>query len=224
MKKFLVTLAAILCCAMATTVFTSCGDDDDNNKTEQPQDPEQQDPSDESDEIGKIQSAIIEYNVTPYALDVLKSMSVNGKVMVRYMGANGAVLTEELTGEFSKTVAIDRGDNGELNMAMQVYIEEVDLSKMEEVIGTVEFGALIKCPAKLKYEKKEISAVYGDSYYYKTFDRSDEKLMAAAIKTIAHDVEKSYERYGVFSIAKFSKHIDDNIESTTDLWRLKTTD
>ena len=29
MKKYLMTLAAVLCCAMTTTVFTACGDDDE---------------------------------------------------------------------------------------------------------------------------------------------------------------------------------------------------
>ena len=29
MKKFMMTLAAILCCALTITVFTSCGSDDD---------------------------------------------------------------------------------------------------------------------------------------------------------------------------------------------------
>ena len=29
MKKFMMTLAAVLCCALTTVVFTSCGSDDD---------------------------------------------------------------------------------------------------------------------------------------------------------------------------------------------------
>ena len=29
MKKLMMTLAAVLCCTMATTVFTACGDDDE---------------------------------------------------------------------------------------------------------------------------------------------------------------------------------------------------
>ena len=40
MKKFLLTLAAVLCCAMTTAVFTSCGGDDD--ETPEPQKPEEQ--------------------------------------------------------------------------------------------------------------------------------------------------------------------------------------
>ena len=31
MKKFMMTLAAVLCCAMTTTVFTSCGDDEEGD-------------------------------------------------------------------------------------------------------------------------------------------------------------------------------------------------
>lgn len=30
-KKIMMTLAAVLCCAMISTVFTACGSDDDNN-------------------------------------------------------------------------------------------------------------------------------------------------------------------------------------------------
>ena len=32
MKKIIMTLAAVLCCALTTTVFTSCGSDDDDVK------------------------------------------------------------------------------------------------------------------------------------------------------------------------------------------------
>ncbi len=32
MKNYLLALAAVLCCAMATTVFTACGDDDDDSE------------------------------------------------------------------------------------------------------------------------------------------------------------------------------------------------
>ena len=32
MKKFLMTLAAVLCCAMATTVLTACEKDEDNDE------------------------------------------------------------------------------------------------------------------------------------------------------------------------------------------------
>jgi hypothetical protein len=31
MKKILMTLAAVLCCAMTAITFTACGDDDDTN-------------------------------------------------------------------------------------------------------------------------------------------------------------------------------------------------
>ena len=34
MKKILMTLAAVLCCAMTTTVFTACGSDDDSSTPE----------------------------------------------------------------------------------------------------------------------------------------------------------------------------------------------
>ena len=33
MKKFFMTIAAVLCCAMTTTVFTACGGDGDNSTT-----------------------------------------------------------------------------------------------------------------------------------------------------------------------------------------------
>jgi hypothetical protein len=33
MKKYLMTLAAVLCCAMSSMMFTACGSDsDDNNR------------------------------------------------------------------------------------------------------------------------------------------------------------------------------------------------
>ena len=36
MKEFMMTLAAVLCCAMTTTVFTSCGDDEEGNNPNSP--------------------------------------------------------------------------------------------------------------------------------------------------------------------------------------------
>ena len=36
MKKSMMTLAAVLCCAMTKTVLTACGDDDDDNTPKQP--------------------------------------------------------------------------------------------------------------------------------------------------------------------------------------------
>ena len=38
MKKNLLMLAAILCCAMNVTIFTACGGDDDDNNTPKPDD------------------------------------------------------------------------------------------------------------------------------------------------------------------------------------------
>ena len=37
MKKIMMTLAAVLCCAMLTTVFTACSKDNDENTTQPPQ-------------------------------------------------------------------------------------------------------------------------------------------------------------------------------------------
>ena len=77
MKKNLMTLAAILCCAMTMTVFTACGDDKDDDNTPQ------------AKEIKGIGARYI-FNVT-------EQMSQLCDYNMTYYGISGELTTEKAT-------------------------------------------------------------------------------------------------------------------------------
>ena len=77
MKKMMMTLAAVLCCAMTMTVFTACGSDDDD-KSEPASD--------------KPVAAVMDVT-----LSVGDDMFDKATLSVEYYDANGKVQTETLT-------------------------------------------------------------------------------------------------------------------------------
>ena len=80
-KNFFKSVFALMCACVMTTSFVACGSDDDDKKQEQQQ---------EDVEPGKLLSASSAFVVTSTGLDVLKAMSADGKVMIRYTYGNGA--------------------------------------------------------------------------------------------------------------------------------------
>lgn len=88
MKKMIMTLAAVLCCAMTTTVFIACGDDDEDIAT--PQTPNEQ------KETAKVPVyAGVQYKVNNRA-DMLKYLDVVVKYSDGVKEYSSPVLTEEL--------------------------------------------------------------------------------------------------------------------------------
>ncbi len=77
MKKILMTLAAVLCCAMTMTVFTACGDDKDDNNTP---------------EIGEIKGI-----AARYLFSVDEQMAQLCDYTMTYYGINGQLTTEQAT-------------------------------------------------------------------------------------------------------------------------------
>ena len=84
MKKIMMTIAAVICCAMATTVFTSCGDDDEKT------------PSTDTKPV----AAYMEYK-----LEVGDQMLTYFDMTVEYYDSDGTLKTEQMTQKtWSKTV------------------------------------------------------------------------------------------------------------------------
>lgn len=82
MKKILMTLAAVLCCAMTMTVFTACGSDDDDNgnNTQKP----------DNTPVAVQMNYVVE--TTQATLNIVD-------VTVEYYDADGKIQSEPLTGE-----------------------------------------------------------------------------------------------------------------------------
>lgn len=88
MKKTMMTLAAVFCCAMSLTMFTACGSDDDDNKTQ----------VDDVTPVGAVMEHI--FDVSDDMLDVLD-------MTVEYYDENGNLATEKLTQkQWKKTVKV----------------------------------------------------------------------------------------------------------------------
>ena len=75
MKRLFMTLAAVTCCAMISSVFTACGSDDDKDS-----------------DNGKAVAAVMNYMV-----DVGDDMFAALDLTIEYYDANGIVQTETLT-------------------------------------------------------------------------------------------------------------------------------
>ena len=83
MKKFMMTLAAVLCCAMTTTVLTACGGDDKDTPG--------------PDNTPVTAQLLSEFKPSE---DLLKYMDVT----VEYYDASGSIQKETITGDWTKTV------------------------------------------------------------------------------------------------------------------------
>ena len=79
----MMTLAAVLCCAMTTTVFTACGSDDKDTPG--------------SDKNPVAAQMVSEFSASE---DMLKYMDVT----VEYYDANGSIQKEKVTGTWDKAV------------------------------------------------------------------------------------------------------------------------
>ena len=116
MKKFMMTLAAVFCCAMTTAVFTSCGDDDSGSSP--------------------AKRTLIGYQVS-YSLEfpIEKELSagLNGslfrlctKVEVGYPDENGKEQRETINDwKWSKTITYKNLDDGHFKLYL-TYPESID--------------------------------------------------------------------------------------------------
>ena len=121
MKKTLMTLAAVLCCAMMTTVVTACGDDEGNTK--------------------------YAADVTPaaekmdYILTTSDEMLNTLNLTVEYYDANGSIQSEQMTQtEWKKTVRAKLPATHGLRLKMQVK-NGVDVKSIATFRAMVNFLA-----------------------------------------------------------------------------------
>ena len=114
MKKMMMTLAAVLCCAMTTTVFTACGSDsDDNTNTNNNTNPNQP----------KIVGYQVDYNLE-LPLEEQQEVYLCGnyyllcdKIEVGYIDENGQEQREVVNnGKWSKSVVYKKSLNGYLKL------------------------------------------------------------------------------------------------------------
>ena len=117
MKKYLMTLAAVLCCAMSSMMFTACGDDN-------------QPPVDENAIVSQVWDIKITQDISdPEVKNYLP-------VKVCFYDANGVMQVESMPGEtYNKTVTYEKG-SGKFGFAAVRMIENFD--KLEE--GTLSFN------------------------------------------------------------------------------------
>ena len=113
MKKILMTLAAVLCCAMTTIVFTACGSDDDNTNTP------------------PAQPKVVSYQID-YSLEFPKEFTLNSvvcgnlyllcdKLEVGYIDENGQEQREVINnGKWSKSVTYKYKKN--LKTYLMLYV------------------------------------------------------------------------------------------------------
>ena len=111
MKKCLMTLAAVLCCAMTTTVFTACGSDSDDDNTNTP----------------PVQPKVVAYQVD-YSLEFPKEIKVDNnvygnlyllcdKLEVGYIDENGQEQKEVINdGKWTKTITYKKSIETTLNL------------------------------------------------------------------------------------------------------------
>ncbi len=209
MKKMMMTLAAVLCCAMTMTVFTACGSDDDNTKDGNGQKPQ------EEVEPGKLLSGSATFTVTTTGMDAIKAMSADGKIMVRYTYENGKVKTEELTkATYQLPVNYSFDDNGDIVASIQVYINDINEEKVREIIGTQFMEVEMKGNIVLQFENKPEEYAVRNSTNFKEFDRSNEQMLDAAVKTLKHDKE----RHGVIPFATYGLRANDKSIGSSSSW------
>ena len=110
MKKFMMTLAAVLCCAMTTTVLTACGGDD-------------------KDTPGSDNTPVTAQLISEFAPseDMLKYMDVT----VEYYDASGSIQKETITEAWTKTVRAKIP--AKLGIHVTIKLKDgVDVTKIEK--------------------------------------------------------------------------------------------
>ena len=145
MKKFMMTLAAVFCCAMTTAVFTACGGDDN-------------DPTPERKIVG------CEIN---YALNLPKEKDANTgnmfdlctKIEVGYIDDSGTEQREEvINGIWSKTVTYTKSVNSYLKLYLTAP-ESIDIASLNYDEYVTIFSAMPNKPT-------DISVILSDNTKY----------------------------------------------------------
>ena len=216
-KNFFKALFALMCGCLMTTGFVACGSDDDDSTSNPGQ--EQQGGNDEEEDWGKAQNGVIEYFAKPTNLSGLQQMSANGKVMVKYLDSDGQIKEQELTGDFSKTVSLTPDQNKELHAAMMVYIEDIDSTKVSEVIGTVPMNVAVSAKAIVNFEnKKNVSYNVSASSYF-SFNEFDRENLSTKMSSLWREIQRNITKFGVCQLGLFDYRVGEYIYSSDKFWR-----
>ncbi|MBR4920127.1 MAG: hypothetical protein IKZ62_02270 [Prevotella sp.] len=147
MKKFMMTLAAVLCCAMTTAVFTSCGGGDDNSYT--PPEP-------------KLVGCQIDYRIDIPKEEYQNNVGNCGnvfllfdKIEVGYLDENGQEQREVVNnGKWSKSVIYKK----DMECNLKLYLTKPASIDVESLPYEYYTSLLTFNP----YEVTEIMGVYSD--------------------------------------------------------------
>ena len=158
MKKMMMTLAAVLCCAMTMTVFTACGSDDDNAPKN----------DDASGNKNAVVSEVWSINVKQDISDPEVKNALPVKVC--FFDANGVMQVETMTGEtWNKTVTYKNGGTKEGFCAVRV-IENFNLlddATLEFIVGLDVTGTITTTYKSGKQESIKLEKVVGGYNPYK---------------------------------------------------------
>lgn len=158
MKKNLMTLAAVLCCAMSSMMFTACGSDGDDA-------PKNDGGSGDSDGVvSEVWSINIKQDISD------PELKQGLPVKVCFYDANGEMQVETMTGEtWNKTVSYKDGATKEGFCAVRV-IENFNLlddATLEFIVGLDVTGTITTTYKSGKQESIKLEKVVGGYNPYK---------------------------------------------------------
>ena len=150
MKKIMMTLAAVLCCAMTTTVFTACGSDDDNSNSN----------GNESPTKPKIVGYQVDYSVE-FPKEEQQRLYLCGnyyllcdKIEIGYFDENGQEQKEVVNnGKWSKSVVYKKSFTGYLKLYPTIPTSlDTESLTYEAYTSIIDFGTT----------EQSIKAIYSD--------------------------------------------------------------
>lgn len=208
-KNFLKSIFALMCACVMTTSFVACGSDDDDNKKSN-----DEEHSEKAVDPVNLQSGAAEFAVTFTGLEALRAMSADGKVMVRYTYGKGDTKSEEVTGSTFQTV-VDYllNDKGQIIASIQVYLNDINVEKATEIIGTEYMEASLLGALTLKYENTKVNRAIKNTGFYQKFERTESKVNAAI-----RDLQREKETYGVIPLLTYGLKVSDTSSSSGDSW------
>ena len=208
-KNFLKSIFALMCACVMTTSFVACGSDDDDNKKSN-----DEEHSEKAVDPVNLQSGAAEFAVTFTGLEALRAMSADGKVMIRYTYGKGDTRSEEVTSSTFQTV-VDYllNDKGQIIASIQVYLNDINVEKATQIIGTEYMEANLLGALTLKYENTKVNRAIEHKSYYQKFERTESKLDAAV-----RDLQREKETYGVIPLLTYGLKVSDTSSISGDSW------
>ena len=156
-KRFFLAALTVMCAMATTSVMTACGDDDDKDNSGNNQG--QDDQGQTVQTLGKILDLRVDFQLTADDYEAIQYVSSDGKLMVKYLDANGA----EQTGEFasatyknSLTFAFNTSDTtSKARPALLVYLNGIDSAKFVSTVGRKKMRIISETTAIGNFENKK---------------------------------------------------------------------